>query len=72
MIWREPKITVRIAIFVSTKQRVFPLNEETKLTYPNLDSARTPVPHDNSMPPPVPPQHGLDAADSSADEDNSD
>ena len=37
-----------------------------------MDSARTPAPHDDSMPPPVPLQHGLDVTNSSADEDNSD
>ena len=37
-----------------------------------MDSARAPVPHDDSMPPPVPPLHGLDTTDSSTDEHNSD
>ena len=37
-----------------------------------MDSTRTPVPHDDVMPPPVPSQHELDATDCRADEDNSD
>ena len=63
------KITVKIAIFVSPKQRV---KQRDKITYHNLDSARTSVPHDDSMPPTGPSQHELDATDSSADENNFD
>ena len=66
------KITVKIAIFVLPKQRIFFFKQRDKITYPNLDSARTPVPHDDSMPPPVPPLHGLDTTDSSTDKHNSD
>ena len=65
------KITVKIAIFV-LPNKGFSFKERDKVTYPNLDSARTPVPHDDSMPPPVPPLHGLDTTDSSTDEHNSD
>ena len=71
MIWRGTlEIIVKIAIFVSSKQRVFFFNQRDKITYSNLDSVRTAVPHDELMPPPVPFQHGRDATDSSADEDN--
>ena len=48
------------------------VKQRDKISYPNLHSARTPVPHDDSMPPPVPPLHGLDTTDSSTDEHNSD
>ena len=67
----NPKITVRIANFALTKQSAFPLNKD-KIAYPNLDSARTPVPHNESMPRPVSPKDGLDAIDSSADENDCD
>ena len=39
MIWGNRKITVRIAIFISPKQRAFPLNRD-KIAYPNLDSGK--------------------------------
>ena len=42
MIGVNPKITVRIGIFVPPKQRTFPLKERDEIAYPNLDSARTP------------------------------
>ena len=42
------------------------LKQRDKIAYPNLDSARTSVSHDES----VPPQDGLDVIDSSVDEDN--
>ena len=67
----KPKITVRIAIFALPKQRAFPLNRETKKHNTNLDSASF-FSHDESMPPLVPLQDGLDAIYCSANEDNSD
>ena len=42
-----------------------------KIAYTNLDSARTPVSHDESMAPPVSPQDELGAIDCSANEENS-
>ena len=72
MIWREPKDHYQDCYFYLTKTKSFSFKQRDKITYPNLDSARTPVPHDDSMPPPVPPLHGLDTTDSSTDEHNSD
>ena len=72
MIWREPKDHHQDCYFCLTKTKGFSFKQRDKITYPNLESARTPVTHDDSMPPPVPPQHGLHDVDSSADEDNSD
>ena len=66
----NPKITVRIAIFLSSKQRAFPLNRD-KITYRNLDSAKTPVSPDKSISLLVSPKDGLDAIHSNADEFNS-
>ena len=72
MIWRKPKDHYQDCYFCLTKTKGFSFKQRDKITYPNLNSARTPVPHGDSMPPPVPPQHGLDATDSSTDEGNSD
>ena len=66
------KITVKIAIFVSPKQRAFSFKQRDKIGHSNLHLARTPVPHDESMPPPMPPQDELDAIDYSANKNNSD
>ena len=72
MIWHEPKNHCQDFYFCLTKTKGFSFKQRDKITYPNLDSARTPVPHNDSMPPPVPPQYGLNATDNSADEHNSD
>ena len=72
MIWREPKDHCQDCYFCLTKTKGFSFKQRDKITYPNLDSARTPVPHDDSLPPPVPPLHELDTTDSSTDEHNSD
>ena len=56
IIWREPKDHCT----------------ERQNNISHLDSARTPALHDDSMPSPVPPLHGLDTIDSSTDEHNSD
>ena len=72
MIWREAKDHCQDCYFCLTKTKGFSFKQRDKLTYPSLDSASTPVPRDDSMPPPVPSQHKLDATDGSADEDNSD
>ena len=72
MIWCEPKNHCQDCYFCLTKTKGFSFKQKDKITYPNLDSARTPVTHDDSMPPPLPHQHGLDATNNSADEDNSD
>ena len=37
----------------------FDRNTERRLPYPNLDSALKPVPHNPSMPAPIPPEDGL-------------
>ena len=68
MIWREPKDCCPDCCFCLRKTKNFFF----KIAYSNLDSARTPVPNDESMPLPVPPKDGLDAMDCSANDDNFD
>ena len=48
MIWREPKDHCQDCYFCLTKTKGFSFKQRDKITYPNLDSARTPVSHDDS------------------------
>ena len=45
---------------------MFAKKNKSKITYPNCKSARTPVPHDETNPPPVPPA----MSDTSSSEDS--
>ena len=48
----------------------FSWKHRMKILYPNLDSARRPVPHDASMPAPLPPKNGLDTLADEVEEDS--
>ena len=72
MIWHEPKITNKTAIFAPPKYKDFFLSEIDKIIYFNLDSAKTTVSRDDSMLSPVPSEYSLDDVDSNADEEISD
>ena len=72
MIWHERKNHCQDCCFCLTKTKGFSFKQRDKIAYPNLDSARTPVPHDESMPTQVPSQDGHNAIDYSANKDNSD
>ena len=67
--WRKPKDHCQDCYFCFTKTKGLFFKQQDKITYPNLDSARTPVPHDEPMPPSMFPKDGPDAIDSSGDED---
>ena len=71
MSWRESKHHCRDCYFCLIKTKDFFFKQRDKIAYFNLDLARTPVPYNESMPPPVPSQDKLNAFDCIADEDNS-
>ncbi len=50
-----------IVIFVILIQLGFSVKNKHKIIYPNLESARRPIPHDDTLPIPFPPQDRLDS-----------
>ena len=48
----------------------FSRKHRMQISYPNLDSARRPVPHDASMPAPLPPKNRLDTLADEVEEDS--
>ena len=69
MIWREPKDHNQDCYFCLANVKGFSKKHRMKISYPNLDSARRPVPHDNFMPAPIPPKNGLDTLADKVGED---
>ena len=65
---RKPKDYFYYCYFCITKTEDFSIKWRDKIAYPNLDSARLPVPHDKSMPPPLPPKDGLDSINTNTNE----
>ena len=59
MIRMEPKDHFQDCYFCLVNAKGFSSKCRKKITYPNIDSALRPVPHDLSMPAPLPPQDGL-------------
>ncbi len=60
MIWREPRDHHADCYFCNTNTSGFSVKSNHKIIYPNLDSARRPIPHDDTLPIPFPPQDRLD------------
>ena len=59
MIWREPKDHFQDCYFCLVNVKGFSSKHRSKITYPNMDSPLRPVPHDPSMPAPVPLEDAL-------------
>ncbi len=61
MIWREPRDHHPDYYFCNTNTTGFSVKNKHKIIYQNLDSARRPIPHDDTLPHPFPPQDRLDS-----------
>ncbi len=61
MIWREPRDHHADCYFCNSNTIGFSVKNKHKIIYPNLDSARWPIPHDDTLPIPFAPQDRLDS-----------
>ncbi len=61
MIWREPRGYHADCYFCNTITTGFSVKNKHKIIYPNLDSARRPIPHLDTLSIPFPPQDRLDS-----------
>lgn len=59
MVWREPRDHVSDCYFCLVNTNGFSAKNKQNIVYPSLDSAIRPVPHDDSLPIPLPPSGGL-------------
>ena len=59
MIWREPRDHHADCYFCSVNVAGFSVKNKHNIIYPNLESARRPIPHGDTLPVPVPPLEGL-------------
>ena len=57
MIWREPQNHLNDCYYCMTEIKGFSSKSKHRIQYPNIPSARRPVPHDESMPVPKPPDN---------------
>jgi hypothetical protein len=56
MVWHEPRDHLNDCCFCMTKITGFSWFSKHKIEYPNIPCALRPVPHDDSMPVPKPPE----------------
>ncbi len=61
MVWREPRDHYADCYFCNTNTTGFSVQNKHKIIYPNIDSARRPIPLDDTLPIPFPPQDRLDS-----------
>lgn len=61
MIWREPRDHHADCYFCSVNVAGFSVKNKHNIIYPNLESARRPIAHDDTLPVPVPPLDGLES-----------
>ena len=61
MIWREPRDHHADCYFCTENIAGFFVKNKHKIIYPNLESARRPIPHDDTLPVPVPQLQGLES-----------
>lgn len=64
MVWREPRDHLNDCYFCRVNTTGFSAKNKHKIVYPSLDSAIRPIPHDESLPVPVPPSDGLASVES--------
>ena len=69
MIWREPKDHTTDCYFCLVNTKGFSAKTKNKIVYHSLESAMRPVPHDESLPIPAPPEDGLNSDENSSDTD---
>ena len=70
MIWRKLKDHIQDCYFCLVNVQRFSRKHRMKISYPNLDLARRPVPLDASMPAPLPPKTGVDTLVDEIEEDS--
>lgn len=68
MVWREPQNHFNDCYFCVTNIRGFTGKSKHKIDYPDIPSAMRPVPHDVSMPVPVPPETIITSSDETESE----
>lgn len=60
MIWREPKNHTDDCYFCCVNVKGFSARNKHKIVYPNIESAMRPVPHDDNLPIPKPPENEME------------
>lgn len=71
IIWREPKNHVDDRYFCCISATGFSAKKKYKIVYPNLNSAKRPIPHDDDLPVPEPLENGLAFSEQMECEDGS-
>ena len=72
MVWRESKNHIDDCYFCCVNVVGFSTKNKNTIVYPNLDSARRPIPHDDTLPIPVPPFEEPECVDDTNPDQSSD